>query len=420
LSAHAHENQASSQPRHVPELDGVRGLAIALVMALHFVYPLEAQNFAERLASKASGYGLWGVDLFFVLSGFLITGILYDAKGSEGYFKNFYMRRTLRIFPLYYGVLLLLLVAIPRSVAAAIDPALLETRQAGSWLATYLTNIYIAQTGEFSIPYVSHFWSLAVEEHFYLFWPFLIGFLSRVQAMRACIAFTLFALCLRIGLVAAEASPLAPQVLTPCRLDTLCLGALLALAIRGPGGAAVWSARSRRFLPVTALAVIALSALHVLAPSLDVVVIELRGTVLALFFAVLILNAQSDAGFSPIKRLFRLRFLGTLGKYSYGLYVFHGLVAFAFEQRGLFEKLDGLTGSHGFATFAYVALGVGLSFLISVASYELFEVRFLALKKLFDYRTRRADKERARVPGLSAGIAAGAKAAPELASRSPE
>jgi peptidoglycan/LPS O-acetylase OafA/YrhL len=395
-------------------------LAIAMVMALHFVYPLEARSFIERVASRASGYGLWGVDLFFVLSGFLITGILYDAKGSEGYFKNFYMRRTLRIFPLYYGVLFLLLFAIPRSFAASLDPALLETRDAGPWLLTYLTNVFIARTNEFSIPYVSHFWSLAVEEHFYLFWPFLIGFFSRVQAMRACVLLALFSLVLRIAMIAAGATALAPQVLTPCRLDTLCLGAFFALAIRGPGGASAWALGSRRWLPVTALAMFALSALHLLAPALDLVVIEVRGTVLALFFAVLILNASSDAGFSPIKRLFRWRPLGTLGKYSYGLYVFHGLVSYGFEQRHVFARLEALIGSHTLTSLAYVTAGVGLSFLISIASYELFEVRFLALKKLFDYRAQRTRPARARVRSLSASLASGAKAGAELASRSPE
>lgn len=412
--------RTSSPSRHVPELDGVRGLAIALVMALHFVYPLEARSLAERVASKISGYGLWGVDLFFVLSGFLITGILYDAKGSEGYFKNFYMRRTLRIFPLYYGVLFFLLFALPRSVAMAFDPALAETREFTGWLVPYLTNVYIAQSGEFSIPYVSHFWSLAVEEHFYLFWPFLIGFLSRSAAMRSCVALAVLALGLRIGMVAADASPLAPQVLTPCRLDTLCLGAWFALALRGPDGARVWGARSRLLLPVTALGVVALSVLHLVAPALDMVVIEIRGTVLALFFAVLILNAQSEAGFSPIRRLFRLRSLGTLGKYSYGLYVFHGLVAYAFEQKHLFERLHGLIGSHDLSTLTYVSLGVGVSFLISVVSYELFEVRFLALKKWFDYRGRKPEPGRARVTTLSPSMAQVTKVSPELASRSSE
>src|SRR4051812_15798005 len=90
-----------SQVRHVPELDGVRGVAILGVMVLHFVGGLTAHGPIERIAVKLSSYGVWGVDLFFVLSGFLITGILHEAKGAPHYFRNFYARRTLRIFPLY-------------------------------------------------------------------------------------------------------------------------------------------------------------------------------------------------------------------------------------------------------------------------------------------------------------------------------
>jgi peptidoglycan/LPS O-acetylase OafA/YrhL len=374
--------------RHIPELDGVRGLAIALVVALHFVYPIAPHNLIERVASRMAGYGLWGVDLFFVLSGFLITGILYDAKGSENYFKNFYMRRTLRIFPLYYGVLLVLLVAIPSSVAASLDPALLETRRLGGWLWPYLSNVYIAKTGAFSIPYVSHFWSLAVEEHFYLFWPFLIGFLSRVNAMRACLFLTALALCLRVSLVLAGATALAPQVLTPCRLDTLCIGAFFALAVRGPSGQSRWENRAGLWLPVSAGVVVLLSAVHKLAPGLDAVVLELRGTALAAFFGWMILSSTAESGFRWLKRGFRIRWLRTLGKYSYGLYVFHGLVAYAFERSGTFHALETRLGSHGMATLTYATAGIGLSLLISLASYELFEVRFLSLKKLFDHRTQ--------------------------------
>src|SRR6266852_636897 len=94
---------------HLPGLDGVRGLAILMVMAIHFVGDATARTFGQRLGVKAAGYGLLGVDLFFVLSGFLITGLLLDAKSRPHYFRNFYARRTLRIFPLYYAVLVLLL-----------------------------------------------------------------------------------------------------------------------------------------------------------------------------------------------------------------------------------------------------------------------------------------------------------------------
>src|SRR2546423_8385064 len=109
---------------HQPGLDGVRGLAILLVLAVHFVGNATPVTWGERLAVKLGNYGVLGVDLFFVLSGFLITGLLLDAKGGRHYFRNFYARRTLRIFPLYYFVLGLLLVVLPRF--ATLPPPLAE------------------------------------------------------------------------------------------------------------------------------------------------------------------------------------------------------------------------------------------------------------------------------------------------------
>src|SRR5580704_13240421 len=91
-------------PRYAA-LDGLRGLAILMVLFVHFIGDATAHTAVERGLVKLANYGIWGVDLFFVLSGFLITGILYDAKSSPHYFRDFYVRRTLRIFPLYYGVL---------------------------------------------------------------------------------------------------------------------------------------------------------------------------------------------------------------------------------------------------------------------------------------------------------------------------
>src|SRR5690349_24799576 len=128
---------ADARPRvkggeaHVLELDGIRGVAIVAVIAAHFLGLMleHPQNLVERLVALVSGYGMWGVDLFFVLSGFLITGILWDSKESPRYFKAFYMRRTLRIFPLYYGVLLLLLVLIPASWLAVYTPEALKMRE---------------------------------------------------------------------------------------------------------------------------------------------------------------------------------------------------------------------------------------------------------------------------------------------------
>ena len=113
-----------------------------------------------------TNYGSYGVELFFILSGFLITGILYDARNKPHYFRNFYMRRLLRIFPLYYGVLALVFFVAPL-IPLFQGPTLdyLVDRQAWAWL--YAVNIYIAIQGDWSFSYLEHFWSLAVEEHFY-------------------------------------------------------------------------------------------------------------------------------------------------------------------------------------------------------------------------------------------------------------
>src|SRR6185503_15568764 len=139
--------------------------------------------------TKITGYGVWGVDLFFVLSGFLITGILLETKGRPGYFRNFYIRRTLRIVPLYYAVLALLFFVLPIGMFAQYDASLLQMHSVQGWLWSYLSNYRLGPETSFSIPYVSHFWSLAVEEHFYLLWPTVILLLSRRAALWGCVLF---------------------------------------------------------------------------------------------------------------------------------------------------------------------------------------------------------------------------------------
>src|SRR6267143_2299610 len=141
---------------HVPALDGLRGLAIIMVLFVHFIGDAQPYSAFERILMKASNYGMWGVDLFF--SGYLITGILYDSKGSAHYFRNFYMRRVLRIFPLYYGVLFFVLPLFP----SLVPTGLAESSCHQAWVWSYGVNLFIAQRGEWALPYISHFWSLAV------------------------------------------------------------------------------------------------------------------------------------------------------------------------------------------------------------------------------------------------------------------
>src|SRR5690606_2384608 len=201
----------SLSAKRVVALDGIRGVAIVMVMALHFICSMSSSDdMASRVAAKLTSYGVWGVDLFFVLSGYLITGILFDAKGRQGYFRSFYMRRTLRIFPLYYAVLVVLIFLVPEGFAVRYAPGLDQLRDVQIWLWSYLTNFHLAETNAFSIPYVSHFWSLAVEEQFYLVWPFIIASLTRRAALTACALFSVAALLCRIGLgVGAATTPLS-------------------------------------------------------------------------------------------------------------------------------------------------------------------------------------------------------------------
>ena len=378
--------RAIRSDRHVPELDGVRGIAIAAVMALHFVSNMiaEPSNWIEKLLVKATSYGVWGVDLFFVLSGFLITGILYDAKGSAHYFRSFYMRRTLRIFPLYYGVLLVLMLLVPEGLLAAHAHDMLEARSHQAWLWPYLTNVYLARVGEFSLPYVSHFWTLAIEEHFYLLWPFAVAFLSGRAAQKLCVVLGLFSLALRITLHAVGVNAVAVQVLTPCRLDTLCVGGWFALALRDPNLGPTLVLRARRWLAYAAAGVLALSVWHATVSLADDTVKAVRGTLLALLFGSFILLAARDEKLATVRPMLSARWLVALGKYSYGLYVFHGLVAHFMMSHETLAKLTERVDSRLLALGIQALVGVLVSLLLAVVSYELFEARFLRLKKRFE------------------------------------
>jgi peptidoglycan/LPS O-acetylase OafA/YrhL len=372
-------------PRHVPELDGVRGVAILMVMALHFVCSqvVQAQGKLELWAQRLTAYGGWGVDLFFVLSGFLITGILWDARGSQRYFRTFYARRTLRIFPLYYATLFVLIVLLPRGLLERYAPAALELRQLQGWLWPYLTNVYLAKQGTFEIPYVSHFWTLAVEEHFYLVWPFVVGLLSLGAAMRVSVFAAIFALSLRIALGYSGANELWAYVLTPCRLDALCIGAWLALGSRAAPSQASFLALAKRGLLLAAAGVLATSLWHVWRPA-AVPPLPLRETCLALCFGFGIVLVGLPEGPSLPKALMRARWLRFLGKYSYGLYVFHGIIAWAFIAHHTLPWFVSRASGRFAGLMLQGAVGSVASMLIAVASYELFEAPFLKLKKRFE------------------------------------
>lgn len=370
-----------------------------MVMAVHFVGDATPHDPAERFVVKVANFGVLGVDLFFVLSGFLITGLLLDSKGKANYFRNFYARRTLRIFPLYYAVLAGIFLVQP--LVAVLPPALEEARRHQIWLWTYTANFYIAAQGTWALTYVSHFWSLAIEEHFYLLWPLIVFGVRRETLEKICLGVVAFGLLERIALMFAGVNELSISVLTPCRIDTLCTGGLLAVMVRREPGALPLVRQSGKAAWVLGTAAVVFGAFNMATHRWLEVLHPIRGTLHALFFGALTLISLRPPEGSPIARFFRGRVLRMFGKYSYGLYVYHGLISYRLIELRAEDRLGSKLGGHAAGVAAQTVLGVALSLVVSVLSYELFESRLLELKKYFE----------ARPPGTAAAPATGQKPA---------
>jgi peptidoglycan/LPS O-acetylase OafA/YrhL len=366
---------------HLAGLDGVRGLAILMVMVLHFVGMRTPYTLGQRLAVKAAGYGMLGVDLFFVLSGFLITGLLLDAKGQPRAYRNFYARRILRIFPLYYGVLVVCLLLLP--LVIRLPPWFEAVRDHQVWLWTFTSNVFVALRGSWaSLTYLTHFWSLAIEEHYYLLWPWIVLSVQARTLERICVGALFGALTLRIALALAGMSELSILVLTPCRIDALCIGGLLASLARRPAGPGVLVERSGRALVGLGAALLLLSAWCALTRLGLPVLHQVRNSLFALFFGALLLRSLGPRS-SWVARTFHAPVLRFLGKYSYGLYVYSGIFTWIFLEGALDNRLDGLFGDHSLTLALHAVLGVVLSTAVAVVSYEVFEKPLLELKRYF-------------------------------------
>jgi peptidoglycan/LPS O-acetylase OafA/YrhL len=351
---------AMPSARHIPALDGVRGVAVLLVMFLHYC-GLKSGNPSAlfQQITKIASIGQSGVDLFFVLSGFLITGILLESKLSRHFFRDFYVRRILRVFPLYYGFLIVIYLIGPLLHLWAPAP-----KHDQVWFWTYLQNLPMTFTQR-SLAGPAHFWSLSVEEHFYLFWPFLIRRVDAPALRRVLFALVGLSVASRVVLIHLGYGTF---YFTLCRLDGLSIGALLALAYRTERGL-------KRLRP---LAVFALGTLTIVMPPLYVLttgkgldVIQIfKETLVAIMCAAGMVLALSPAGI--LKKLLEIGVLRSIGKYSYGMYVLHPSIFTAYAHH---------------VNLASPALGMAVAFGgvygICAAVWHLWERPFLHLKGRF-------------------------------------
>jgi peptidoglycan/LPS O-acetylase OafA/YrhL len=318
---------------HIPELDGIRGVAIGMVLLAHYfmVFTRPGTPLSYLLVPLRLSWS--GVDLFFVLSGFLIGGILLDARESSNYFRVFYARRFFRIVPIYVVLLI--------SVALAIH--LSRIRILGSYeewffgrlpwwyFFTFLQNIGMSLHKQWGSYPLAVTWSLAVEEQFYLTLPLLIRFLDRRLLFRFALLTIPSASLLRVFLFHRDPTNFFVwYTLMPCRADALLLGVVGALLLRDPRSRG-WFLGNRRLVElVIAVLLLGVAYLGWRAPSYrDLVMVAVGFTWLALTYLSFLLYALLYRD-SWVGRSLRLSWLRGLGAIAYGTYLFHTLI------RGLF------------------------------------------------------------------------------------
>ena len=365
---------------HVPVLDAIRGLAIALVLFIHIGISLAtSENGFARFVYDLSSSCWIGVDLFFVLSGFLITGILFDTRDATNYFKAFYARRFLRIFPIYYGFLcLLLILTVPLQIHW-------NGRQFVYLL--YLQNTRI-QKDIFSAPFspylnVGHFWSLAVEEQFYCLWPALV-FLVRNRAKLIQLALVVLggSLLIRIAMVHVHVSYWMIYIFTPARADSLMMGAILALLFRCDDTLRQWLKPAATILLPISLAILVMLSIPTHGLDFSTSAVAIGGySIVALASASVITLSLTSATFSHAVNWPILRWLG---KYSYGIYVLDLPIMDLLLH---LKKVSAFTASHNDITLTFlVTLAAAIpGILAAYLSYNLYEARFMRLKARFPY-----------------------------------
>lgn len=353
-------------------MDGFRCLAVLAVMVAHYIKPIYQNDIFIRLP--------WGngVTLFFVISGFLITRILLNIKDkSEGTdnrpwysIRSFYIRRALRIFPIYY-LTLIVLYSINSKMAVQYMP----------WLATYTLNIKMALTNSY-MGNITHFWSLAVEEQFYLGWAFIIIFIPRKYTLRLIIATIILSISYKYYLFAFTNKWMGINSLTMSNMDQLGLGALLAYLFN-------YKIELVRRISGMNWLLILLTVIFTIiyvypAPEFFTTLQKVyKSTFVAILSFFLLAKASLNSYTGVTAFLLENKVSVYIGRISYGLYIYHNLMGEIF-----FKFLNRILNLHNQPNYVYILIYTAMALTIASISWFLIEKPINNLKLHFPYQKR--------------------------------
>jgi peptidoglycan/LPS O-acetylase OafA/YrhL len=375
------------QTARIQELDGLRGIAITMVVLFHTFYfsppashhPTGLIRSTFVLLERFFAIGWTGVDLFFVLSGFLIGGILLDVHASPNYFKTFYLRRFYRIIPVYYtwiGAYILLTIILGRFLSGVRTAAV---------MILFLQNFGMSYSSELARAWFVPAWSLAVEEQFYLVAPVVIRLVSRRSLYALLGAVFLIAPAIRIWIhyhvPQGKATLSLVYTLMPCRADALAIGILAALLWRS-NIFREWLDGNRYWLvALTGVFLLGMGALIAWTPSNDSLPMRSGGySWIAVFYGLVVMSALAQPTW-PIGVIARTHWLGEIGRVSYCLYLIHDAVLIGADFL-LKRLLPNATSWEHVITNAVAAV---LSYLIARLSWIYFEHPLLRHGHEFKY-----------------------------------
>jgi peptidoglycan/LPS O-acetylase OafA/YrhL len=355
---------------HIPELDALRTFGITVVILVHTC------PYRPRLLWNTLQVGWIVMDLFFVLSGFLIAGILLDSRSKPDYYKNFYMRRALRIVPVYWAVVGPIVVLLTLWNGATYNRACAEWGSAW-WFVAYLGNIPTAITGKFLMVAGESFtplWSVQVEEQFYLLLPLLIHRLQPRTVARVLIGLVCLSPLLRIAIyICYPTNELVQYVSLPCRMEGFALGALIAVRFRlGP-----WNIQMRRLSIVTLLSTVAWIAIAFLGGIKNTTPFNRTAGFLvsSVASAHIVLWLIVHRGSSTTAWL-KSAPIQSIGKVSYGMYLMHWPVMAVLIE--VADRLEWKVLSDGFLKFPVV---YALTLCCATLSWRYFESPVLGLRE---------------------------------------